>query len=105
MEFAFATKGLRQTCEREARARADLGAEAATSLFKRLADIRAIDALLPPLPWLPIVAMTSKSVTLEFHPGYRLIVVANHGENPLTEDGRVDWTLVEYIKIVGIEKP
>lgn len=105
MDLAFATKGLRQICERESKARSELGPDPAESLHKRLADIEALDALLPELPWLPVMLRTDKTVAIEFHPGYRLLAVANHGENPLNADGKIDWKLVERIKVIGIEKP
>jgi hypothetical protein len=105
LDLAFATKGLRQICEQDARARRDLGVSAAGSLRKRLLDIEAMDALVPELPWLPTMVRSDKIAAVEFHPGFHLVVTPNHGELPLDGDGRVDWTRVERIKLIGIETP
>jgi hypothetical protein len=92
-------------CEQAVRARRELGDTAAESLFKRLADLEAAEAMLPALPWLPVVIRDPRTVAIEFHTGFHLLAVHNQRPVPKTSGGQVDWSRVERIKISEIEKP
>lgn len=72
--------------------------------MRRLADLEAVDAVTE-LPWLPITYGRDGDASIEFHPGYSLNLVAIRGASSMTKNRKVDWTIVDRIKLVEIIKP
>lgn len=104
MEFGFATKGLRRTCEQSAWARKELGPDAAGALQRRLADLEAVDAVTE-LPWLTVEFGAHEGAAIEFHPGYWLTIMAIRGAADMDENQSVDWSTVDRIKLMDIRLP
>lgn len=104
MELSFASKGLRQICERQSKAQSMLGAEAAASLQRRLSDIEAADALTD-LEWLAIAYGDDGTAAIEFHAGHQLHVEAVPKAPKSRKARKTDWTEIDRIKLIGIDKP
>lgn len=104
MEFGFATKGLRRTCEQDAWARRELGDEAAIALQRRLADLEAAETIIE-LQWLNIDFGENNDAAIEFHPGYWLTILAIRGAVDMDRTQNVDWKTVDRVKLTGIRQP
>lgn len=102
LELAFATKALRDICESKATARAKLGEKVADALKRRLSDFRSINTI-DELP-LTKPKKNTKNVSFDLPDGWHLVVTAGHGENPTLPNGKIDWTRVTRLKVVGIEQ-
>lgn len=83
------------------KARKELGDKVATDLHARLADIEAIDAITE-LTWVP-VDLGPTSVSIQFHPDFRLLAEANEAKPPLRGNG-IDWDKVERLLLKKIER-
>jgi plasmid maintenance system killer protein len=107
LELAFATKQLRDLCENEATATRGLGVEAASSLRRRLADIRAALGVKDLVAGrLSEVGGTGGLVlALSLEGGYRITFSANHPKNPMTTSGIPDWTRISRVKLLSVETP
>ncbi len=105
MELSFHTKPLRGICESEAKADEELGKPMADVLRRRLADLRAATSPRDLVAGNPrvVVVEGEEQITLDLVDGHRIAVVANHVDNPVTEENRVDWAKVTRIKILRIE--
>ena len=107
MEIAFSTKSLRDTCESEEMSRQKFGPEVAEMLKRRLADLRAADFIEDMV--LGNVREVPRShgpaMCIDLIHGYRLVIRANHNQNPTLATGKVDWLAVSRVKIARIEKP
>ena len=104
MELAFESKELRSICEHEATAKTELGAEIAEALRGRLADLRAatsMDDLIVGNPH-TLECRESNYLVIDLCQGHRIVLKANHPENPLTDCGRLDWAKVSRIKVIHI---
>lgn len=106
MEIAFKTRSLRDFCKDENAMRRELGQKAAKALKVCLADFRAADttndiqsATIVEKPRTGGCAQVVSPID-----GLRLVVRANHVENPTNAGGKVDWSVVSRIKVVGIEQ-
>lgn len=104
LEFGFATKGLRRTCEQAAWARRELGPDAASALQRRLADLEAMDAITE-APWMTVEFGTNDDAAIEFHPGYWLTILAIRGAGELDQTQPIDWSMVDRIKLMDIRQP
>jgi hypothetical protein len=105
LDFSFASKALRRICEESAWAQKQLGDVVASSLQRRLADLEACENLSEPPPWVSIEFGESGDAAIEFHPGYWLNIVAIRGALPMNGNQKVDWTIVDRIKLMGIQTP
>ena len=107
MEIAFSTKSLRDTCESEEMSRQKFGPEVAERLKRRLADLRAAssikDIVLGNVREVP--RTRGPAMCVDLFNGYRLVIRANHIQNPTLATGKVDWSAVSRIKITRIERP
>lgn len=101
LDLAFSDKALRYICESQVKARKELGDEVAAQLHLRLADIEAIDAITE-LTWVPLT-LGPTTVDIEFYPGFRLIAEANEANPPL-HGNAVDWTKVERLLLMKLER-
>jgi len=105
LELSFHNKKIREICEDEDIAKAELGPVIAKELQSRLADLAAATSILdlatgkpgqiPGTPW--------PDYKLELINGHRLVFSANHPKIPLSKEGLLDWLKVNHIKILKIE--
>lgn len=103
--IAFAEKSLRKLCENEEEAIDSFSDEVAKKLKSRLADLIAAETVAKIPVGVPQEVQGSKEycLAIEFFEGYRLVFCANHIKNPKLESGKVDWSKVKRVKILGIE--
>jgi hypothetical protein len=104
LEIAFDSKALRETCEIEASAEAQIGKAAARALKHRLADLFAVASPQELLAGRPRVLQDQDVMSVELSDGYRLIFEPNHLNNPMTAEMRTEWTRVNRIKLLRIER-
>src|ERR1035437_2576694 len=106
LELAFASKSLRTTCENEFQARLELGAETATMLKHRLADLRAATSATDIVAGRPRVLHDpdGECMIVDLSKSHRLVFTANHTNNPRTDNRDIDWSRVTRIKILRIER-
>lgn len=106
MELAFDSEQLRTTCENETAAKAQMGANAAEALKRRLADLRSANSISDLVAGHPrFVEGTEEHMVVDLENGYYMIFCANHPHNPLTENDKLDWTRISRVKILRIDKP
>jgi hypothetical protein len=105
LELAFETKLLRTICESEAHAKQELGPTVAEFLKHRLADLHAALSVMDIVVGQPRVLdnVSHEHMVVNLCDDYRLVFCANHPKNPLTGDGKLDWSRVRRIKIIRIE--
>jgi hypothetical protein len=104
LELAFSTKALRTVCENDAAAARALGANRASILRRRLADLRAARSVSDLVVGDPRQTTGSKdNLEVEVGAGARLVLCANHSVIPRLESGNVDWSIVSRIKLLRIE--
>lgn len=101
MELAFATKPLREICEKEDKAKQKLGTKVATVLKHRLADLRAAASVEDLL--VGTLTKQAKICTLKLSSTTEIAFCPNHVTEPLLKSDGVDWAKVTRIKIIGIE--
>lgn len=104
MDIAFESKELRSICEHVSTAADELGVEAAETLRRRLADLRAatsVDDLVIGNPH-AVESGGTNYYTIDLCQGCQVVLKANHPENPLTDSGQIDWAKVSRIKVTHI---
>ncbi len=82
----------------------ELGDEVATALQRRLGDLEAAETITE-LPWLNIDFGANDDAAIEFYPGYWLTILAIRGAAEMDRTQKVDWTIVDRIKLTGIRRP
>lgn len=105
MELSFATKTLREICERHLRAVDEVGSKQAELLHDVIAELRAAPAVVDVSDWRSRMRpckhrdrrnmLFGGSIEIEFK--------ANHIRNPIDDDGNLVWEHVSSIKILRIE--
>lgn len=103
VDFTFLNNEIRQICQYERKAKKVYGDEIAKNLRKRLADLEAVDSVFD----LPIGNPTQLSdLVYRIFIGneYYLIFCANNRTISKDENGNADWTRVNRIKILEIQK-
>ena len=105
LELAFDTKSLRDLCEKEEKARRELGPDVAQKLKHRLADLRAAESVKELVAGRPreTESVNPGCFVIDLADGSRLAFCANHRKAPLLTSGGVDWGRVSRIKILRIE--
>ena len=104
MELAFESQCIRTICENEARARIDLGLEVAEALKHRLADMRAATSIYDLVAGKPRLSGTQdQQLVVDLCDSHRVVLEANHPDNPTMETGRLDWARISRIKVLRIE--
>jgi hypothetical protein len=104
LELAFSTRALRTLCENEAAATRELGAKRASSLRRRLADLRAAISVKDLVAGHPTQTADSKdNLEIDIGAGARLVFCANHSVVPRLTPGNVDWSNVSRVKLLRIE--
>lgn len=103
MEIAFETIQLRQICESENRAKRILGEEIAAKLKSRLGDLRAMPnaAELLNVPY-PLSLNDKEHILITLRNDYVMILCASHINNPLSNNGKIDWSKVTRVKVLEI---
>lgn len=108
LDLAFDSKSLRSVCENEEDAQDKLGPSVAETLKHRLADLRAAISIRDLLVGKPRIIKSTKFgqeiVIVELGDGYQLVFGANHPNNPILENGDINWAKVSRIKILQIER-
>jgi toxin HigB-1 len=105
LEIAFAEKKLRRLCEREESARRSFGVEVAEKLKARLADLRAASCVKELVAGRPRQGARNRRnhVTVDISRGCRLVICANHRAVPKMDNGTIDWSRVNRVKVLDIE--
>jgi len=104
LELAFADKTLRGICESESVAMQSLGANVASKLKHRLADLSAAtstDDLVAGNPH-EVDGNGHGLFAIELEEGIQLLLSANHQSIPRVQTGKVDWSNVRRVKIIAI---
>jgi plasmid maintenance system killer protein len=106
LKLAFATKQLRQLCEKEVIAQRELGVTVAEKLKRRLADMRAATCVKDLIAGGPraLTGPLRGHVSLSLGRGFRLIFCANHNTLPVLKSGEIDWSEVRRIQIQEIKR-
>lgn len=102
--LAFATKPLRELCERQPDAEREYGVAIARALRNRIADLRVATSIADMVAGSPAEQVddpTRMTVTLTARS--RLVLCSNHNQTPIRDSGAVDWSRVSRIKILDIE--
>lgn len=102
MELAFETHSLRTTCENQDAACAEMGAGVAELLRKRLADLRAADSLDDLVAGTPRLSDDGATLMIALGEAYTMVLTPNHRKNPLTPEGKPDWSKVSRVKLVEL---
>jgi len=104
LELAFATKKLREICESDVSASLHLNHGIIKAFKARLADLRAVDTIfdLPASTPEFIIYCDLECVGINLPNNEQMIVSANHSNNPLQDDGYIDWLRINRIKIMCI---
>jgi len=105
LEIAFAEKKLRRLCETEEAARRTFGVEVAEKLKARLADLRAASCVKELVAGRPHRGSSNRRshLTVDLSRGCRLVICANHRIVPKMDNGTVDWSRVNRVKVLDIE--
>lgn len=105
MQLAFLDRSCRQLCESETIAVTKLGASVARNLMRRLSDLRAVAVVSEIVAGRPreIDPNGPGEYRIDLAEGYVLIFCANHPNNPILENGNIDWSKVSRVKILGVK--
>lgn len=104
MDIAFSSKELKQLSENHKTALKILGKLCAAKLKIRLSQIEAVDCVGQLQLGRPhtLTGDRKGQFALDLHGGSRLVFESNHTEQPLLDDGALDWRRVTKVKIVFI---
>lgn len=106
MEVAFDSELLRSICEDQAVATNELGPAVAGTLQRRLADLRAANAVSDLPAGHPRVSIleNDKYLVIDLSEGHVIALQANHRRNPTNERGGVEWGRVSRLKVIRIDR-
>ena len=104
MEIAFDTQRLRTLSENTAVATRELGHSAADGLRRRLADLRAAQSVCDLVASPPTQLDDPLELSIPIADGFHLVLRCNHLEAPMLNTGSLDWSSVERVKIMGVER-
>ncbi len=105
VNLAFATLKIRSLCESQANAEKEFGFAVAKQLRATLTDLRAVDTVLDLPVGRPreVPEKPCSIYAMDLGKGYTLLLRANHNKIPLTETGKIDWSQVHRVMIIGIK--
>jgi hypothetical protein len=103
MELSFRTKALRDTCASGAMLNRKFGPALAEAIRRVLADLRAASSIQEVAPGDVAIDASGNGVTVKIGARHCLRLEPNHMPVPADGSGRVDWTLVSRVKLMGIE--
>jgi proteic killer suppression protein len=106
MEIAFATPRLQRRFESEKELRRAYGRDSAKKIMTRIADIEAATSL-EEFRRLPgrcheLGGDRQGQLALDLAGGKRLVFEPNHNPAPVKEDGGLDWSLVEAVRVIEV---
>jgi plasmid maintenance system killer protein len=104
--LAYQTLAIRDICLRQTKAEAKYGYKVARQLFARMTDLRAADTIseLPPVGRpREIPSSRQGSYAIYLTNDYQLVLRVNHEDVPVTKSGKIDWSHVSRVMILGIE--
>lgn len=106
MELAFENKLLRTTCENEDSAKEQYGVEVSAKLKARLADFRAFKNVSELVVGKPreVKSNTRSFYQVDLGNGYTISFTSNHIDTPKLRTDDIDWSKVNRIKILSIDK-
>lgn len=105
VELSFRTRQLRTLCEDNERAISVFGRTIGTNLRRRLADLRAAQAIDDIIVGKPTIGgHQSSELRLSLGDGYSLLCRPNHQMTDLTAGDLFDWSHVYRLQIMKIEK-
>ena len=107
LDLAFDSKSLRTICENEDEAIREYGQTVTETLKHRLADLMAamsVNDLLVGHPRVLEGGKDDQNMLIELGNDYQIILCANHPDNPVTENKKIDWSKVSRVKILRIER-
>lgn len=108
MELSFSDKSLRDLCYSDFLAQDTYGPEVAQKLKNRVADFAAAQTVsdLFLLPGRPQELMGDRQgqMSLELAGGFRLFFRSGHLDERTDQSGKIDWTRVRRIKLIGLEQ-
>lgn len=102
MLFSYSNIQIREICENEECADKQLGVKIALSLRRRLADLIVAESI-NELPLGNPIEINKGLIKLTIEDDFILLFEANHVSNPELENGDIDWSHVNRIKIIKIE--
>ncbi len=107
VEIAFATRQLRDICEKEASAVDAFGVAGVGALKRRLADLRAANSVEDLVAGRPtqLDGADAGQLSIPLTKNLRMVLSANHPHNPTTENGDINWAQVRRVKLQRIERP
>ena len=84
------------------------GEEQANLIARRLEQLKAADNLevlrtLPQLRAHELKGNRAGQISLDVKHPYRLLIISDHDETPLKEDGGLDWQKITKVKVLGVE--
>ena len=93
-------------CENQSRAEKELGVLTSAELKQVLADMRAAQHAkdFPTDAPKLVEGSNGKHMELSLGESHAIVFCANHTENPLDGDNRIDWSKVSRIKILKIRE-
>jgi hypothetical protein len=105
LELNFLTAELRDICEDRAVAIQKLGPVLGVQLGARLADIEAVDTLdeLSALHAADFDEVEAEEYRLRVAPETALALQPGGAKPPRHEDGRIDWSRLDRLSVIGIE--
>ena len=105
MEIQFDTKELRDICEQEAVAIELLGVMAAETLIRRLADLRAAEAISDVVAGNPQLGEHGEleCFRLSLAEESVLVLTPNHSKPRLDNAGKTDWPMVRRVRVVSLK--
>ncbi len=106
MVLAFKTRDLRSLCESEAVSKRLFGTAIASDFNTRLNELRAAANVKELIVGSPRMLSDSARGLFEisFRKRFHITFEANHTNNPLTQDGKIDWDRVSRIQILCAEE-
>ncbi|MNE53994.1 hypothetical protein D3C80_1487520 [compost metagenome] len=106
MVLSYESKQIRNICNKEVVAQQSLPRHVVTMLIRRLADLRAVSNLHDLLAGNPreCSALPPGEYIIDLCDGYSLIFRSSHLITPILSTGKVDWSKVDRIKILRIQR-
>lgn len=108
MIISFSSRKFQKVLSDEKALVREYGAEQAEKIKRHLATLQATDNLeaLKRLPQVRAHELTGNragQISLDLKHPYRLLIVPDYETPPRKEDGGLDWTKVEFVKILRVE--
>jgi len=108
MLITFKNKKLEKEFSDEKALKRRWGSEQAKLIARRLTELVAAENLetlrkLPQVRAHELSGDRAGQISLDVKQPYRLLIVPDHEEKPLKEDGGLDWQRITKVKVLGVE--